>query len=300
MNDGERGEDFWRGFIEMGAAEYHADPCPSPSLSSHAAHTFVGRCAAHAYHRHPALGGVPMKVSKSMAQGGLIHTLMLGKGHEQIQAVEAKDWRTNAAKAARDEIEASGKTAVLVGDVKRARAVSDRFAQRLREEDGIVLDGESEQAVFWVETADDGTEVQCRCMIDHLKLSGDGCDIFDLKTCESAHPRPVSAHIHGYGYHVQAVANVRAVQSARPDLAGKIRFFWPFLEIPEPHLVQLYEPNPSLEELGFLLWRQAVNGWAKCLREDRWPRYSDGVIGVEASQRDLESAYMQEGDHEGA
>src|SRR5689334_14881887 len=41
------------GWHDMADADYHADPCPSPSLSSHIAMLVIGKSLMHAWRAHP-------------------------------------------------------------------------------------------------------------------------------------------------------------------------------------------------------------------------------------------------------
>ena len=36
--------------------------------------------------------------------------------------------------------------------------------------------------------------------------------------------------------------------------------------------------------LGLSRWRRAVNLWARCLREDRWPGYTEGITTIAAPE----------------
>ena len=108
------------GVYDLDAAAYHADPCPEPSLSSSIGKLIVGRSPLHAKCAHPRLNpDYQPRESGKFDLGSTVHKLILGKGAEVV-AIEADDWRTKAAKEARDTARGDGKTPMLVGQLERA------------------------------------------------------------------------------------------------------------------------------------------------------------------------------------
>src|SRR5438132_1009339 len=89
-------------FLDCTQAEYFADPCEQPSLSVSIATELILRSPLHAWQIHPRLGGLRRPTTEAMENGTLIHALLLGKGENRIAVLDVKDFRTNAAKEARD------------------------------------------------------------------------------------------------------------------------------------------------------------------------------------------------------
>lgn len=83
--------------LNVSEAAYHADPCPSPSLSQSIAHTLITQSPRHARLEHPRLGGQQRASTKAMDEGAILHKLLLGAGAD-FEMVVADDWRTKAAK----------------------------------------------------------------------------------------------------------------------------------------------------------------------------------------------------------
>jgi len=52
-------------------------------------------------------------------------------------------------------------------------------------------------------------------------------------------------------------------------------------------------PAPSMDELGGLEWRQAVNAWAACQSSGVWPSYASG-FQVQATAYRLQAALEAE------
>ena len=66
------------GIYEIPATEYHADPCPEPSLSASVARTLIDRSPLHAWMQHPKLGGQQEeKPAARMSLGSAAHSVIL-------------------------------------------------------------------------------------------------------------------------------------------------------------------------------------------------------------------------------
>lgn len=273
---------FLVGFdADMSEAEYLADPCPTPALSSHIAKLLVGKSPAHAYAEHPRLGGGVEAADderKHFDLGGAVHALLLGKGRRLVTC-DYPNWQTKAAKEARSEAYACGSIPMLPPQRDRVVHAAAKMAHEL-ERRGIRLTGTSELSIFWVETADDGTPVQCKGRLDHF-IESEG-DIYDLKSSRTAHPRAIPKHVDAYGYDVQWAAYTRGIEVLKPELAGRTRYRWIFAELRQPFAVTVASPAGSLRVLGASRWRRAVNLWASCTSSGEWPAYIDEELQVEA------------------
>lgn len=277
---------FMRGFVDIEAEQYFADPCAVPSLSASIAKVIDEESPLHAWTRHPRLGGMKRKATNAMNNGSLSHALLLGKGKD-IEVIDASDYRTKAAQQARDAASEAGKIPVLADAYEEAREASDTIRQRFAEK-GIVLDGASELSAFWTERLLDGTEVQCRGMLDHMTLPR----IVDVKSTKSAKPDACRRSIETYGYAIQHAAYVSAVEHIRPDLAGRVDFIFAFYETEPPFDVVPVRLSGAFRQLGERAWKRAVETWERCLRTAKWPGYVSGVIELEPSPwtltRDME------------
>jgi hypothetical protein len=266
--------------FDLPAAEYHSDPCDQPSLTSSIAHALVSKSPLHAWNIHPRFGGNRSWQSREMGLGSVAHAMLLGTEHELV-VIQADDWRAKIARDLRDAALAAGKVPVLQSDHDDiARAVKE-IRRRLRLLK-IKLCGRSEVSLFWLETADDGTVVQCRGRLDHLVLTKTRAEIFDLKSARSAHPKACSNHSFEYGYDIQQAAYRSALTQLYPQHAGREQFYFLFAELEPPYAVTTCAPAGSLRELGERRWRRAVNLWARCLKEKKWPGYAEGVVQLEA------------------
>lgn len=274
------------GIYEMSAEEYHADPCIEPSLSSTIAKALVSKSPAHAFEAHPKLGGAidndaeEPEDTKEQVLGALCHRLMLGKGAD-IVTVDADSWRSNAAKAQRDLAVAQGKIPVLKDKLPEAEAAvkSARFQLDFLGLGHVFRDGRKEIVLVWQE---DG--IWLRAMLDNLIIDEDSktADIWDLKTVSrSSHPKACAAQIETLGYDLSLQFYSRGLAKLRPDLVGRIRRHWAFMEVKPPYSVTPCEITGEWEMVAEHNTERAIALWRKCLTENRWPHYVEAITRLE-------------------
>lgn len=260
--------------LSCSTAEYHADPCPTPSLSASLAHTIVSKSPAHAWLQHPRLGGVPNEPTKATDKGTLVHALLLGDG-PPISVIVADNYRTKDAQEARDQAYETGAIPVLEREVDEAVTVVRAIGWRL-DDLGIVLSGQSELKLAWDYTTDSGAVVACRSMVDHLRV--DEAVVYDLKTARSAQPAACGRSSAEHGYPIQAACYTHAVGCLVPDLVGRVRCEFIFAETEPPFAVTVARPDGMMMDLGYAQWERAAQTWADCLRTNVWPGYADRVV----------------------
>lgn len=248
----------------------------TPTLNASTAKELIQSSPLHAWQFHPRLGGSERESSDALENGSLIHALLLGAGREVV-GIDAKDWRTNAAKEAREAARAEGKIPVLASKLTRAESTVAVLKRRIADA-GVQFDGQSEITGVWRSAGD----VLCRCRFDHLPAAPS--QIVELKTCESAHPDAIRRSIEMFGYDLAAAAYVEALEAIRPEVAGEVTYRWIFVECDAPHAVTIVERAPSMIELGHRRWSRAVGIWKTCLASSKWPSYTTGIIDMEASE----------------
>lgn len=263
--------------FDLPESQYHADAIPDvgpPTLSASMARMLVLKSPLHAWTYHPRFGGARGESTEPQENGNLIHALLLGTGRE-IVPVDAADFRTKAAKEARQAARDAGKIAVIADKLTFAKGTAEILRRRMSDA-GVTLDGKSEVTAVW---QSDGA--LCRGRFDHL--CADGVTIVDLKTTESAHPTAIQRSIENFGTDIQIAAYIEAMGTIFPALAGGIKFRLAYLECEPPHAVTIVECAGSMFELGRRRWARAKTIWKRCLAENRWPGYADGVVSIEAS-----------------
>lgn len=251
------------------------------------ASVLVNRSPLHAWYK--AFRREEEEWDEAKNLGTLCHKLLLGG--RDIVVVEAKDWRTNAAKEARDAALADGKIPVLTQKLAIAHALKDKVLDELTAR-GIKLSGESEKTVQW--TSPGG--VKCEGTLDHwIEKSA---TILDLKfTGMSAAPESVARLMVNMGADIQAAAYTQAMATLHPELAGRIKFLFIYIEVEAPHALSVVRPGGAMRHLGESKWSRACELWAKYLAEygteKPWPGYSTEIVDVDppawAMSADLEA-----------
>ncbi len=265
-------------------AEYHADPAPVPSLSASIAKVLVTRTPRRAYAMHPKLGATMTgEHSREMRGGTAVDELIFGG--DRVRLVSGfTDWRTKAAKEARDRWIAEGCTPMLdheyAGALEAASAIRESLPSH-----GLSLDGSKQLAITWTSYASNGNPVTCRAKLDLFDEAA-GL-IWDLKTVDEIDPDGLARTIKRFGYHLQGAAYREGIGEVFPDLCGRVDFCNFFAEREAPYDTVRVNHSGALRSLGELLWRRAVDTWEECLRTGTWPSYTEAIT-ADASPWEIE------------
>jgi len=260
--------------LDVSHEDYVRDPAERPSLSSSIAQIITERSPLHAHYLHPRLGGGRSDdESAAKERGSILHALLLGTGQE-IEPIEAENFRTKAAQQARDAAIAAGKVPILAGEYEELLDLGELLRRRLADK-GVTLAGESEVTAIWER---DG--VLCRGRFD--KLLATDFLIQDLKFCATASPEEITRKMIAFGYDIQGAAYVEGFETLISDAAGRARMQFVFVEADPPHAVTVIEPDGTLRELGRKKWKRAKEIWRRSTETNHWPDYSAGVLRVGA------------------
>lgn len=253
---------------------YHGDPVPGGSLSASGAKLLLppNPPALYRWRRENP------EQRRVFDLGKAAHKLVLGTGPE-LSIQDYPDWRTKAAREARDAAYAAGAVPILRAEYDDAVRMADAIrrhpvASRLFEPGG----GQAEQSLFWEDAA---TGVWRRARLDWLptQLSSAGRLIVpDYKTTDSADDESVRKAIHRYGYYLQDPWYREAVQAV--GLADEALFLFVFQERKPPHLIHVVELEAPALRTGRDHIRRALATYAECTATGRWPGYSDDEIGL--------------------
>jgi hypothetical protein len=263
----------------MPAETYHGDPWYSatgtPSLSSSIAKLLCSTSPAHAAAKHPALNPdyVP-EVSDAFDLGTVAHAVFL-EGANVVELVDAKDWRTDAAKLQRDEIRDRGLVPLLAHKWDEVTETVEALRRQVlahRADPPLFLQGKAELSAFWRE-AGAGDGVPCRARLDFLR--DDALVVDDLKiTSRSANPRKWARTVFELGYDVQSEFYSRGVQlltGTRPVFRLVV------VELEAPHAVTVLRLAPDAETIARKKVDYALELWRRCIGSDEWPGYPNTV-----------------------
>jgi hypothetical protein len=261
---------------------YHADPVPGRSLScSGAKRLLPPSCPAK--FRHEQLHGRPDK--RAFDFGHAAHAKVLGVGAPVVVVQktakdgtksDATDLRTKSAQEHVEEIRAAGMVPLLREEVEQV----DGMAKALREHPvaAALFDpergGKPEQSLF---RQDPLTGVWLRSRLDWLpQPSKDGRMILaDYKTTISCDWEAIRKTVAAYRYDMQAVFYSDMALSL--GLAEQVPFVFVLQEKAAPYLVRVVEPDSTALRIGEHDVRRAIDLYAACVEQDRWPSYSDDV-----------------------
>lgn len=253
---------------------YHADPIPEGSLSASGARRLLPpSCPARfAYERER---GRPPKAAFDF--GHAAHLLVLGAGPELV-VIDAADWRTKAAKEARDAARDAGRVPLLPHEHTAVTTMA--AALRAHPIAGELLNPEqmrAEVSLFW---RDPESGVVRRARLDAVSTpDADGQPVIvDYKTtAKPANLDEISRAMWNYGYAMQADWYSEAAAAVLG--MGDARFLFVFQETEPPHLVSVVEPDLTALLIGRRRNRQAIDLYAKCTASGVWPGHvPDGEI----------------------
>lgn len=275
-------------YFDISEEQYHADRLDERlSLSVSVAQALVLESEAHAYLRHPRLGGEPLIPTNDMDRGSLIHALLLRAGRK-VAVLECADWKSPANRKLRDEHRAEGRLAVTRklydSSIRAAEALSRKLEAR-----GHKLAGQPEVTIVWEETASNGSVVLCRGRVDHLE----GYELEDLKITADANPRSFRNQIVRMGYDIQGVAYPRGLEFVDPRARGRTSFTLLCCEPDPPYCITPIRFAGSMKELGARKWQRGIDRWERCTRLGEWRDYTDSVVFAEAKPWELEEEGLE-------
>ncbi len=264
------------GIYQIDAEQYHADPCPRPSLSGSVAIPLVHRSPLHAWIKHPRLNAdVEPFNSDRLSFGSAAHSMLLGAGNP-VKFLAYDDYRKKAAQEERDQALSDGYTPLLEKDSGRLRKMMDVAPSYLALCGVALRTGKPEQTLVWRE----GNE-WCRGMVDWL--SDDLRTVFDYKTTGlSANPRDMGRSLFDNDYHLKAAFYERGLNVLDPDPRniGRRRSVFLFQEITEPFACSLISVSEGGMTIGRKQATYAIETWQRCMATNVWPAYGVGVSVV--------------------
>lgn len=253
---------------DTSAADYHADTGHSGRiyLSNSIAKILLNQSPKHAWIAHPRLNPnwQPSDDSK-FSIGTAAHALLLEGTNARIAVIDADDWRTKAAKDARDEAFKNRLTPILRKHNSAVICMVEAAKSFIRQTEiaGIFERGKPEITMRWQEG-----ELWFKSRPDFF--TDDGLIMLDYKTTEDASPENFSRQISRMGYDFQAEFYKRG---AAANGYENVTFLILAQETKYPHACSLHAIHPALQEYARLRVERAVAIWRDCMSHDHWPAY---------------------------
>jgi len=245
-----------------------------PALSSGLCNTLLAYSPFHAKYETDNRSDDPSDASDA---GTAIHSALL-EGMDAIAALDFPDWRTKAAKEARDAARAAGSIPMLAHKVERIGAAvgaAKNFIAR-SELAGAFDSGTPEQTLLWHEGA-----VLCKARPDWL--SADRSLMIHLKTTQgSANPDSwIRNQLTPLGYDLALAFYERGLLAQDGVGMQTIRSVFLVIEQEPPHGCSLVGLDPASHDLASRKADRAIRLWAECQRSGKFPCYPSRICYAE-------------------
>lgn len=267
------------GIHDLNADAYYADELSDePTLNATVAKLLIHASPRHAWQQHPKLNpAYQSKAEKRFDVGSAAHEIFLLDNTEKVAVVEAADWRSKAAQAARDQAREEGKVPLLADQWTDVYAMLDALRLQipgLELDPPMFLDGKPEQTIVWT----DKYGVRCRARLDYLHDDYRAVD--DLKTCKgSAGPWSWAARtLWGMHAEIQAALTVRGIKKLT-GVDTDFRFL--AVETSPPYGICPVRLSPAAREMADHQVDRALLKWSRCLESDIWPSYPPVIVDAE-------------------
>lgn len=249
---------------------YHADPVVVPSLSSSVGKLLIDQTPRHAFMAHARLNPQHEPDNdKKFDLGSAVHAMMT-RDDRAFAIIPADDYKTKAAREAREVAAAAGQIPLLARQHDQARAIARAARAQLdRTEDAVGVFtpawGDYEITGVW---QDDGAWCRIRCDA----LSKQRFIIADLKvTNGSADAETWQRQIGNMGYDFQEAFYRRGVER----LTGRRpHFLFVVIEADPPHALAVHALTPEWQHIGDAKVDRAIQTWRWCMKHGAWPGYS--------------------------
>lgn len=256
------------GIHQMSMSEYLA----LKALSSSLCHTLLTHSPHHAKFQQDNRRDDANEQSDA---GTAIHDALL-EGYDRIVAVDARDWKTQAAREARDTARSQGKIPLLAHKVPQIEGAVQAALQFVAstELSGIFMRGKAEQTLIWQEG-----DIFCKARPDWLTDERDV--MLHVKTTSgSAEPNSwIRNQLVPSGYDVSAMFYQRGADELLAQSNPQTVFL--VIEQNPPYGCSLISLSPAMQDLASRKVERAIRTWADCTERDKWPGYPTQIVSAE-------------------
>jgi hypothetical protein len=266
------------GVYDLDSETYHADPCPTPSLSAGMINDILvapAKCHENSQRLNPVWE--PPEKQTKFSIGSVSHIMFLEPhllaGRVVVIRGKTKDgkpsdgYSSQDAKDQRDAALAAGKTPILPAQLDEIYKARDAFFANSFTRDAFT-DGKFEQSMFWRHPI---YGFWCRCKPDFL--SNQLTHLNDYKATANAAPSNFGRHAHNMGYYRRAAWYLEGAQvifGKRPD-----HYWFCNQEVKSPYLTSVVELDHQALEAGQDENDYAAGIFARCLETGEWYGYRD-------------------------
>lgn len=256
------------GCYDLPEDEYHRDPCPTPSLSAGMIDLMLQapKKCWHASSRLNPNWQEPEDEAK-FSIGKVTHVVHLEPNQfdQKVLVVDAADWRSKEAKAARLDARKSGMTAILKHQMQAIREAREAFMANEFTRSAW-SNGKTEQSLFWLHPT---LRIWQRARPDFI--SNALTHLSDHKATADANPENFGRHAYQMRYYRRAahyLDGAEMVFGKRPD-----HYWFISQETKPPYLTAVTELDESALEAGRIENEKAARMFVRCLERNDWPGY---------------------------
>ncbi len=278
------------GVYDISEATYHADPCPTPSLSSSMIKVLLGQSPMHAWAAHPRLNPDYKSEKKTTWDlGSAAHKVMLRDesvvlDRMPMQTIDAEGkekpfdaYRAKHAKDLRERAYANNRIPILEHQYRELMPmIAAGRAQLAIHEEGkdFFKSGEPEVTLIWIEKTPFGP-VYCRIRLDWKPPGG---NLFpDYKTTDTVvAPQVVVRQAFNMGWDIQDGFYRRGIRKVLKTHNPQLRFV--AQERKPPHALSVVGMPPHAMALADRKVEKAIHLWARCLHQSVWPGYPTHTV----------------------
>lgn len=219
--------------------------------------TIAEHSPAHALyaHQHRDSG-----TSRKSELGTAVGDAVLGTG--EIVWLDFEDYRTSAARSARDEALSIGKAPMLVNKKPRVEAMAASLRDALKPFGELL----AEHTIVY---KDHDTGIMCRSRPDALTANHEA--VIDIKTTTNAHPLAYERIIFSEWHDVQmrhAHDGVRSLEGIEPS-----EWIWAVCEDEEPYVTSIIYASTTTMDCARIRRLHALRLWQQCRQAGRFPGY---------------------------
>lgn len=257
--------------LDMSDDVYHSHSFSNvPHYSNSIGKILLTKSPQHAWLEHPILNIAHKHENDLKFSVGTAAHAMLLQGLDVCEVIDHNDYRTTAAKEARDAAYAAGKTPLLKKQYAQVCDMVIAATNQLGENtemDYLFSDGKAEQTIIMTKG---DTKIKTR--LDWL--SNDGKLILDYKTTDVANPDKWMRQMSDMGADMQSALYVAAAEA----LTGvKPRFVFAVQEVKPPYPMYFVECFGPYEEYGQSRTNRAIATWEQCIASNTWPMYDKRI-----------------------
>jgi hypothetical protein len=244
--------------------------------------------------KYQYIDGNRRQETQALRLGNAVHTFVLenAKFRERYHVMPEDVRRDARTKAYQEQLaEAAGRAILKPDDFETIKGMSAAMRNHKKVLALLDVPGKIEASIFWTDPV---TGLKMRCRPDFLRDDG---LIVDLKTAASAAPKDFMRSAYDLNYDISVAltaAGYRALTGSEPA-----EYVFIVQEKEPPYVVEAYNTfspfadGVTYADVGEYRLRKLIEAYRHCLKNNRWPGYSDKIEILGVPHYELKNLDMQ-------